>query len=183
MKQQNCSLAGLGGGKSGILPFFALFCHLGVDSQPLHSRQYIHHLNLTPTPLGINLKTTLITWKFFVSFFFVDSWCIINPWTHLARCHPLGSAPATTPYSKQFFTSNQYIWSGFYHSMHCKIEFTAEYHPTFSKGNNDKFWPFLLSLPGFCLRSSTVQMSGVRKLRFIDYWKSWLLYTFPFFNN
>ena len=26
--------------------------------------------------------------------------------------------------------------------MHCKIEFTAEHHPTFSKGNDDKFWPF-----------------------------------------
>ena len=40
--------------KNGILPFFTLFCHLGVHPQPLHFQQFI-------LSLGINLKTVLIT--------------------------------------------------------------------------------------------------------------------------
>ena len=39
--QQNCSLAGLDGDKNGILPFFTLFCHLGVHPQPLNFQQFI----------------------------------------------------------------------------------------------------------------------------------------------
>ena len=49
-----------------------------------------------------------------------------------------------------FFTSIRYLCIGYYHSMHRKIEFTPECHPTFESGHNNGFWPFWAIFFCFC---------------------------------
>ena len=92
-------------------------------------------LNLTPAQQGNNSK------KIFIFCGECQFWMHGHPQPDLAKCHPLKGAPAATPSSNQFSTTIQYLCSGLYH-LPCKIELTAECHPTFCNGHNGGSWPF-----------------------------------------
>ena len=51
--------------KMGFCHFLLFFVFWGYILNPCISNSSFYHLNLNPTPLGINLKTVLIPWKFF----------------------------------------------------------------------------------------------------------------------
>ena len=46
-------------------------------------------------------------------------------------------------HSDSHSTSIWYLCSRFYLLIHCKIEFTPQWHPTFNRSHNNGFWPFL----------------------------------------
>ena len=92
-------------------------------------------------------------WVLFLSFFFsffFGAWSFGHPSPTWLNVTPLGLTLPPPPCLISFFTSIRYLCIGYYHSMHRKIEFTPECHPTFESGHNNGFWPFWAIFFCFC---------------------------------
>ena len=150
----------------GFYHFLLFFVIQGCILSPYISSSSFYHLNLTPTSLGINLKTVLISWNSFYSFF-------LGFVVHGQHITPTGQMPAASgrpighPLIKSAFSPLFSIYAlGFITRCSAKLNSLLNNTLLSTKAiltDFDHFQPFLPSLPGFRLRSSTVQMSGASK--------------------
>ena len=140
--QQNRPLAGLEHGKNGILPFFGHFLPFGgIFPTPTRPAVLpIPWVSLPPYQWITRERFWPLGKKDF--FFFHDFWFMVTPSPIWANVTPWGAPLRPPPPHIRFLTSIQCLCSGLYHLMHNEIEFTAQCHPTFSRGHNAGFWLF-----------------------------------------
>ena len=120
-------------------PFFAIWGWIYNPHSP--SSSFIPP-GLTPTLLVTNSKKVLTTLKKFFSFFFHYFWCKVTPSPIWPNVTPWGPPLRPPPCHITFFTSIQCLCIELHHLVHSEIEFTAQCHPTFSRGHNSGFQPF-----------------------------------------
>ena len=99
--------------------------------------EFFSHSEVTTTflPFWLGLRGA------FFSSFFVH--CrMATPSLTWPNVTPLEAHLRPPPHHMNFSTSIWYLCSEFYILIHCEIEFSPEWHPTFNRGHNNGFWPF-----------------------------------------
>ena len=140
--QQNRPLAGLEHGKNGILPFFGHFLPFGgIFPTPTRPAVLpIPWVSLPPYQWITRERFWPLERKIFIFFMIFGAW---SPPAPSGQMSPPREAPLRPPPCHiTFFTSIQCLRIGLHHLVHSQIYFTAQCHPTFSRGHNSGFQPF-----------------------------------------